>query len=104
LSLNPDGSEDYKIKIKGLDNIKVGDFTRKAPDPETGFGSLTTVDIALVEAAQAKLARRVSKSKKDAKESISNENDKADCYGSTVNEISSERIALAVKVLVVVIL
>ena len=27
LSLNPDSLEDYKIKIKGLDNIKVGDFS-----------------------------------------------------------------------------
>src|SRR4030081_131324 len=37
LSLNPDGSEDHKIKIKDLDDIKVGDFTRKTLDPENGF-------------------------------------------------------------------
>jgi hypothetical protein len=50
LSLNPNGFEDYKIKIKGLDNIKVGDFRRQTLNLETGFGSLTNVDIALVEA------------------------------------------------------
>jgi hypothetical protein len=63
LSLNPNSSEDYKIKIKGLDNIKVGDFTYQALDPESSFGSLTAVDIVLVEAVQAKLVyRKVAKS------------------------------------------
>jgi hypothetical protein len=63
LSLNPNSSEDHKIKIKGLDNIKVGNFIHQALDPESGFGSPTAVDIALVEAAQAKLVyRKVAKS------------------------------------------
>jgi hypothetical protein len=58
LSLNPDGSEDIEIKIKGLNNIKVGDFTRIEPDLEDGLGSLTARDIAIVEAAQVKLIVR----------------------------------------------
>jgi hypothetical protein len=63
LSLNPNGSEDHKIKIKGLNGIKVGDFTRQALDLETSFSSLTAIDIALVEAVQAKLAhKKVAKS------------------------------------------
>jgi hypothetical protein len=27
LSLNPDGSEDYELKIKGLNDIQVGDYS-----------------------------------------------------------------------------
>jgi hypothetical protein len=61
LSLNPDGSQDHEIKIKGLDNIIIGDFTRKEPDPEDGLGSLTSGDIAIVEAAQVKLAIKAAK-------------------------------------------
>jgi hypothetical protein len=76
LSLNPDGSEDHKIKIKGLDDIKVGDFTRRTLDPETGFGSLTAVDIALVEAVQAIARKKVAK--QDIEESSSGEEDKGD--------------------------
>lgn len=61
LSLNPDGSEDQEIKINGLDDIKVGDFTRTEPGLEDGLGSLTIGDIAIVEAAQVKLAVRIAK-------------------------------------------
>ena len=63
LTLNPNGSKDEKLKIKGLDGIKVGDFRRKDLDPENGLGSLTTVDVAAVEAAQLKLSERVAKVK-----------------------------------------
>jgi hypothetical protein len=58
LSLNPAGSEDQEIKIKGLDNIKVRDFTHIEPDLEYGLGSLTAKDIAIVKAAQVKLIVR----------------------------------------------
>jgi hypothetical protein len=54
LTLNPNGSEDHKLKIKGLDDIKVGDFRRKELDPGNGLGSLI-VDVAAVEAVQLKL-------------------------------------------------
>jgi hypothetical protein len=63
LTLNPNGSEDHKLKIKGLDDIKVGDFRRKELDPEDGLGSLTAIDVAAVEAAQLKLKERVAKVK-----------------------------------------
>jgi hypothetical protein len=63
LSLNPDGLEDHEIKIKGLENIKVGDFSQKEAELESGLGSLTATDIAAVEAAQVKLAAKVVKSK-----------------------------------------
>jgi hypothetical protein len=63
LSLNPDDSKDHKFKIKGLDGIKVGDFNRKDPDPETGLGSLTPADVTIVEAAQGKLREKVAKTK-----------------------------------------
>jgi hypothetical protein len=63
LSLNLDGSEDYKLKIKGLDDIKVGDFKRKDLDPEDSLGSLTPIDLALVEAAQAKLVAKAAKAR-----------------------------------------
>ena len=81
LTLNPDGSEDHKLKIKGLDDIKVGDFRRKELDPENGLGSLTALDVAAVEAAQLKLKERVAKvkAKKAAKvvraDAIMEEND-----------------------------
>jgi hypothetical protein len=61
LSLNPDGSEDHEIKIKGLENIEVGDFSREGPELENGLGSLTASDIKAVEALQAKLSTRVAK-------------------------------------------
>jgi hypothetical protein len=71
LSLNLNGFEDYKIKIKGLNDINVRNFMCKTPDPETGFGSLTAVDVTLVEAAQAKLAAKsgIIADKRDSKES-----------------------------------
>jgi hypothetical protein len=69
LTLNPNSSEDHKLKIKGLDDIKVGDFRHKEPDPENGLGSLTAIDVAAVEAVQLKLEERVAKvkAKKTAK-------------------------------------
>jgi hypothetical protein len=51
LSLNPDGSKDYKIKIKGLPDIQVSDFAREEPEPENILGSLTKMDIITVETA-----------------------------------------------------
>ena len=65
LTVNPDGSEDAELKIKGLDGIKVGDWQRKDIDTEEdeSFGGLTAPDIRLVEAAQVKLNERVEKNK-----------------------------------------
>jgi len=48
LSLNPDGSEDKELKVKGLPDITVGDYTRKEPEEINGLGSLTAVDVAAV--------------------------------------------------------
>jgi hypothetical protein len=63
LSLNPNGLEDHEIKIKGLENIKVRDFSQKEAELESGLGSLTATNIAAVEAAQVKLAARAVKTK-----------------------------------------
>ncbi len=63
MSLNPDSLEDHEIKIKGLENIKVGDFSRKEAELENGLGSLIATDIAAVEAAQVKLAAKIVKIK-----------------------------------------
>jgi hypothetical protein len=61
LSLNPNGSEDAELKVKGLPDLKVGDYSRKEPEDTNGLGSLTPVDIAAVEKAQVQLATRVAK-------------------------------------------
>ena len=63
MSLNPNCSDDHEIKIKGLEEIQVGDFPSSTLDLETSHGSLTPVDVAIVEAAQVKLAARDAKSK-----------------------------------------
>jgi hypothetical protein len=73
LTLNPNGSEDHKLKIKGLDDIKVGDFRRKELDPGNGLGSLIAVDVAAVEAVQLKLEQRVAKVKSKKTESSDDE-------------------------------
>ena len=73
MTLNPNGSEDHKLKIKGLDDIKVGDFRRKELDPGNGLGSLTAVDVAAVEAVQLKLEERVAKVKAKKAESSDDE-------------------------------
>jgi hypothetical protein len=62
LSLNPNGSKDHEIKIKGLENVKVGDFSRIGLELENGLGSLIASDIKAVEELQVKLAARVAKS------------------------------------------
>jgi hypothetical protein len=81
LTLNPDGSEDHKLKIKGLDDIKVGDFRRKELDPENGLGSLTAIDVAAVEAAQLKLEERVAKAReKDPAESSDEEEEHEEVF------------------------
>jgi hypothetical protein len=74
LSLNPDGSEDSELKVKGLPDIAVGDYAQKEPEEENGLGSLTAVDIAAVKAAQVCLAARVAKTKakKDAQRARNN--------------------------------
>jgi hypothetical protein len=59
LSLNPDGSEDHELKIKGLADIKVGDYTRREPEIEDGLGSLLPVDVEAIAAAKVKLAAQV---------------------------------------------
>ncbi len=76
LSLNPDGSEDRELKIKGLDNIAVGDYSRVEPEEKNGLGSLTATDIAAVEAAQVKLAARVAKAKKKLNAKMASNNTK----------------------------
>ena len=75
MTLNPNGSEDHKLKIKGLDDIKVGDFRRKELDPGNGLGSLTAVDVAAVEAVQLKLEERVAKVKAKKAESPDDEHE-----------------------------
>jgi hypothetical protein len=59
LSLNPDGSEDHELKIKGLPDIKVGDYTRREPGREDGLGSLLPVDVEAIAAAKITLATQV---------------------------------------------
>jgi hypothetical protein len=44
LSLNPDSSEDHEIRIKGLEDIKVGDFSHIEPELGNGLGSLIVSD------------------------------------------------------------
>jgi hypothetical protein len=58
-SLSPNGSEDHEIKIKGLDDIVVGNYSRETPNEDDGLGSLTPADITAIEAAKVKLAVRV---------------------------------------------
>ena len=48
LSLNPDGLEDKELKVKGLPDITVRDYTQKEPEEINSLGSLTTIDIATV--------------------------------------------------------
>lgn len=51
LSLNPNSSEDSELKVKGLPNLVVGDYTRKEPKDSNGLRSLTAVDVAAVKSA-----------------------------------------------------
>jgi hypothetical protein len=53
MSLNPDGSEDHEIKIKGLDSIQVGDYTQEQLDHKSGLESLSLEDIEKIQASQA---------------------------------------------------
>ena len=55
MSLNLDNSEDWELKIKSLDNIAIGDYSRVEPEEKNGLGSLTATDITAVEATQVKL-------------------------------------------------
>jgi hypothetical protein len=59
LGLNPDGSEDHELKIKGLPDIKVGDYTRREPEREDGFRSLLPVNVVAIAAAKVTLAAQV---------------------------------------------
>jgi hypothetical protein len=58
--LNPDSSEDSELKIKGLPNIEISDFSREELEPENNLGSFLEVDIVAVHSAQAKYAQRVA--------------------------------------------
>jgi hypothetical protein len=78
LSLNPDSSEDHKIKIKGLEDIKVGDFSRIESELENGLGSLMVSNIEAVEAIQVKLAAQVAKSKERMEEESLDNSDNGD--------------------------
>ena len=51
LSLNPDSSEDAELKVKGLPNIKVRDYSREEPKDTNGLRSLTAVNVAAVKKA-----------------------------------------------------
>ena len=82
--MNPNSSKDYKLKIKGLDNIAVRDYSHVEPEEENGLGSLTATNIAAVEFVQVKLAAQVAKAKeklkakraqKDAEEESSSNNE-----------------------------
>jgi hypothetical protein len=56
LSFNPNSSKDHKIKIKGLKNIKVGDFFRIELKLENSLRSLIVSNIKAVKVIQIKLA------------------------------------------------
>ena len=56
LSLNPDGSKDHEIKIKGLDNIIIRDYSRAKTDSDNGLRSLLPTDIQSINNVKAKLA------------------------------------------------
>ena len=74
--MNPDGSEDHELKIKGLDNIAVGDYSCVGPEEKNGLGSLTATDIAAVESAQVKLAAQVAKrARENAEEESGSDNE-----------------------------
>lgn len=59
LSLNPDSSKDHEIKIKGLDNIIIRDYSRAKTDSDNGLRSLLPTDIQSINNVKAKLAARV---------------------------------------------
>jgi hypothetical protein len=61
--LNLDGSEDSELKVKGLLDIVVGDYTLNKPEDTNGFRSLMAVDIKAIKAAQVKLVARVTRTK-----------------------------------------
>jgi hypothetical protein len=58
--LNPDSSKDSKLKIKGLLDIKISDFTRKELEPEDGLGSFLEIDIIAVYITQAKYTQKIT--------------------------------------------
>jgi hypothetical protein len=62
LSLNPDSSEDIELKVKGLPDLQVRDYSRKEPENTNSLRSLTTIDIEAIEKAQVQLAIKVTKS------------------------------------------
>ena len=47
--MNPDGFEDTELKIKGLLDIKVGDYSREELEETNGLGSLMAEDITVIE-------------------------------------------------------
>jgi hypothetical protein len=55
--------ENYKIKIKGLPNIIIRDFSREKLEPENNLGNLTAANITIVEITQAKYTQKVIKTK-----------------------------------------
>jgi len=65
LSFSPNSSKDCEIKIKGLENIQVGDFSREGLELENGLRSLIASDIKAVESLQAKFAIRIPKLDKE---------------------------------------
>jgi hypothetical protein len=64
----------------------VGDFTRKTLDLENGLGSLTLVDVAVVEAVQVELGNRVVKAK--AKRAVKTA--KTSMLDATIEDSSNE--------------
>jgi hypothetical protein len=49
--LNPNSSKDVELKVKGLPDLQVGDYSRKEPENINGLGSLTTIDINAIKKA-----------------------------------------------------
>jgi hypothetical protein len=82
LSLNPDGLEDIELKVKGLPDIAVGDYSRKELEESNGLGSLIPVDIIAIATAQAKLAVRVAKTKAKKNAQITRNQERIDIYVS----------------------
>jgi hypothetical protein len=60
--LNPDSSKDTELKVKGLPDLQVRDYSRKEPENANGLRSLTTIDIKAIKKAQVQLTIKVIKS------------------------------------------
>ena len=63
LSLNPNSFKDTELKVKGLLDIAIKDYTRKELKEKNSLRSLIAPNIVAIKSAQAKLAIRAIKAK-----------------------------------------